>query len=519
MGKIVNIKNSKDKQEALDVVKSKIKGLTIPKVSHDYIVKLTEALIESVEKLSNKEPIRLSISTGLGKKTIKISSPVMLPENLDAYCQSEIISFFKNSLSVKNKDGKGSISLTVKASASYALIKTFITVGLAIAVSWIITNFELVDFANFLHTYFTYPIETLFVNALQMIAIPVTFFAIICTTSFFYSYLKDGILGRKLFWRYIVSAAIAVIIGGMLFMLFQPLFPIGSLSNYVENKNAASGSLPDFLASLIPSNIMDPFISGNSIQLLVLAVIIGIAVGILRHKQTFVGKLIDALNNIFIEVLNIIFVFSPYALFFAVLGILIGAETYELGLIAVIFIAIVIGLLILVLIRLVILAINGVNPVSFIKKYKPFFAPVLITGSTIECIPENIKNCKSIHKLPSKYLTQTIPFCAHNNMDGNCLFLGVMCTALTYSCNLDINISLIAILVMFAIVLSAGAPNQPGSGIICMAVLIPAMGVNTILLIYVVLLDLMCETIIACTNNFSDITTVVGMAKREGILK
>lgn len=135
MGKIVNIKNSKDKQEALDVVKSKIKGLTIPKVSHDYIVKLTEALIESVEKLSNKEPIRLSISTGLGKKTIKISSPVMLPENLDAYCQSEIISFFKNSLSVKNKDGKGSISLTVKASASYALIKTFITVGLAIAVS------------------------------------------------------------------------------------------------------------------------------------------------------------------------------------------------------------------------------------------------------------------------------------------------------------------------------------------------------------------------------------------------
>lgn len=72
---------------------------------------------------------------------------------------------------------------------------------------------------------------------------------------------------------------------------------------------------------------------------------------------------------------------------------------------------------------------------------------------------------------------------------------------------------------MFAIVLSAGAPNQPGSGIICMAVLLPAMGIDSILLIYVVLLDLICETLIACTNNFSDMATIVCMAKREGLLK
>ena len=286
----------------------------------------------------------------------------------------------------------------------------------------------------------------------------------------------------------------------------------------MESKNPASESLPEFLANLIPSNIIDPFINGNSLQLLVLAIIIGIAVGTLRHKQTFVGKLIDAINNIFIEVLNFIFVFLPYALFFAVLGILIGAETYELGLLAVIFIAIIIGLLILVMIRLGILAINGINPIAFIKNYKPFFTPVLISGSTIESIPVNIKNCKLKYKLSTKYLTQTIPFCAHNNMDGNCLFLGVTCTAIANVCNLEINMALIGALVMFAIVLSAGAPNQPGSGIICMAVLLPAMGVNSILLVYVVLLDLMCETLIACANNFSDISTVICMAKREKLI-
>lgn len=309
-----------------------------------------------------------------------------------------------------------------------------------------------------------------------------------------------------------------MVIGGLLFYFIHPILPQGSLAEFVENQNAASQSLPEFLASLIPSNIMDPFISGNSLQLLVIAVIIGIAVGALRHKETFIGNLIDGINNIFIEVLNIVFVFSPYALFFAVLGIGLLGDDYEFDLLAALFIIIVLGLLILVLIRCIILMLNHINPIKFLKNYKPFFAPVMVTGSTIECIPENIKNCRMNFHLPKNYLKQSIPFCAHNNMDGNCLFLGVCCTAIAYACNLEVNLALIGALIMFAIVLSAGAPNQPGSGIICMAVLIPSMGVNMILIIYIVMLDLICETLIACTNNFSDMTTVVCEAKREGLL-
>lgn len=361
MAKIIKINNSKDKSKALEIIKKKVKGLSIPKRSHAHILTLTEALIDAVKKLSNNSTIKVSVSSGLGEKTIKLSTPVPLPENLDAYCENEIVSYSTDFLSVKNKDGQGSVSLTVKGSASYALLKTFITVGLAVLFAYLITNFGTADFAAVIHTYLTYPIELLFINALQMIAMPVTFFAIVCSTSFFYSNLKDGDLGKSLLWRYVLSAAVAVVIGGLLFILIQPLFPIGSLAEFAENKSTASQSLIDFIANLIPANIMDPFVKSNSAQLLVLAIIIGVAVGVLRRKQTFIGKLIDALNSIFIEVLNIIFVFSPYALFFAVLGILIGSEDYELALIAIMFIAIVIGLVILVLIRLVILAFNGIN--------------------------------------------------------------------------------------------------------------------------------------------------------------
>lgn len=519
MSKQLKIKSENDKQAALELVKHKLKGLTIPKKSHTYIVNLTSTLIDTVFNMTDCKNVDLSVASGLGEKTIKISAPVELPENIEKYCKDDIVSFSTDFISIKNKDGKGSITVTVKGSATYALLKTFVTVGMGILIAFIINCLDWKDFSDAIQTYLTYPIEMLFINALQMIAVPVTFCAIVCSTSFFYSYLKDGELGRKLFIRYLFSAAIAVLIGGLLFFIVAPLLPLGSMSEYVENTNSASQSLPEFIANLIPSNIMDPFVSGNSIQLLVLAIIVGVAVGVLRHKQSFIGKLIDSINNIFIEVLNIIFVFSPYALFFAVLGISLGSEGYELSLVVAIFLSIVLGLIVLILIRCVILIFNKINPIWFFKNYRPFFVPVVVTGSTIECIPENIKNCRRNFKLPKKYLNQSIPFCAHNNMDGNCLFLGVVCTSIAYGCNIEVNLALVGILILFAIILSAGAPNQPGSGIICMAVLLPAMGVNMILMIYVVILDLMVETIIACTNNISDMSTIVCMAKREGIFK
>lgn len=199
MAKLHEIKNNEDKKDALDFVRRKIKGLTIPKRSHEYILKLTDALIDQVKEMVGGTEIKLAVSSGLGEKTIKIIAPTKLPENLEAYCKNNIISYSTDFLSVRNKDGKGSITITVKGSASYALIKTFITVGIALLVSILLNSFGSIELVGVIQTYLTYPIESLFINALQMIATPVTFFAIICTTSFFYSYLRDGVLGRKLF--------------------------------------------------------------------------------------------------------------------------------------------------------------------------------------------------------------------------------------------------------------------------------------------------------------------------------
>lgn len=142
MAKLYEIKNAEDRAAALDVVKRKINGITIPKKSHAYILKVTEALVTRVEEINQGKPISLSVATGLGEKTIKISSPKPLPENLDDLCKDDTIAFSTDYIAVKNKDGKGSVTFTVKGSATYALLKTFITVGMALLFTYLINCFQ-----------------------------------------------------------------------------------------------------------------------------------------------------------------------------------------------------------------------------------------------------------------------------------------------------------------------------------------------------------------------------------------
>lgn len=142
MAKVYEIKNAEDRSAALDVVKRKIKGITIPKKSHAHILNVTKTLITCVEELNQGRPVSLSIASGLGEKSIKISSTTPLPENFVELCKNDAIAYSTDFISVKNKDGEGSVTFTVKGSASYALLKTFITVGMGLIFTYLIKCFE-----------------------------------------------------------------------------------------------------------------------------------------------------------------------------------------------------------------------------------------------------------------------------------------------------------------------------------------------------------------------------------------
>lgn len=393
------------------------------------------------------------------------------------------------------------------------LAKSAATVALGCLVGLALGAFS-PEASEFVQLCIVYPVMNLFKNALSMIAMPVTFFALVTSASRFYRTFREGQLGRSLLVRYLVSAAVAVLVGGLVFAASTPVEVAGSLSDYVTDSQAADDDVVELVANLIPPNIMDPLVKGDSLQLLMLAVIMGLAVGGVAREFPFVDQLFNAIDRVFVKMLEILFAASPYALFFAVIGLyLAGGFDFVVSLLLM-FAAFLVGLALFTGIVLVALKVRGTSPIAFLKAYLPFAFKVLRTGSTIECIPGNIEYCHETFGISRERLEEMVPFCAHNNMDGNCLFLGITTLSIAYVCGFEIDVSLVVILMIVSIVLSAGAPNQPGSGIICMAVILPMMGVSTEFIVPVIFLDLLAESLIAFTNSIGDAATVVALNSR-----
>ncbi|MCQ2751789.1 MAG: dicarboxylate/amino acid:cation symporter [Coriobacteriales bacterium] len=516
-------------------IQKKLRGFSIPRSQFSYICKLVDTLIEranvicknAMEIFSGEETNQdiefgVEVRTRLGEKSIRINAPCLLPEKFNLYCdensKKDIVLNSKSLISIVNKDGSGQLIITVKASSSFVFIKSLVIIIAALLIGNLGRLILPPDLAGAFTDSFTGPLVQLFLDAVTLIATPVTFFAIISTSAFFYTFLREKESGRTLLVRYLLSAAIAVIVGSFLFFISPHLVEFNSLSSDCYADPAISENIPDFFASLIPKNIIDPFTNGNAIQLLVLAIIIGVAVGALRATQPFVGKLIDAINSIFIYILGMIFRLAPYVLFFSVFNITLSIGTEYVLMLLLVFVFMVLGIIVIMLMRLVILAFRGVNIKWFLKKYKPFIKPVFLTGSTIDAIPYNINTAQKEFGLDKEYLNTTITFCAHNNMDGNCLFLAIVCQVLFYIAGIELDVGVMFLLIFFAILLSAGAPNQPGSGIICMAVILPLMGLSNVIMLPIIFLDLIIENLIAAGNNFCDIATVVTLAKKEGKL-
>jgi Na+/H+-dicarboxylate symporter len=83
-------------------------------------------------------------------------------------------------------------------------------------------------------------------------------------------------------------------------------------------------SIIEILVNIVPSNPVKAFIDGNMLQIIFMAILFGIVLTLIpTEKSGFLVKMLDALNDIFIQVVHIVMKVAPYgvlALSAAVIG-------------------------------------------------------------------------------------------------------------------------------------------------------------------------------------------------------
>lgn len=479
-------------------------------------LQVIEALLQSIIDQEFDEDTVLNISSQktLGDITItigfegKIFSP--FDDSGEMSLEGRILQAYDDKIDYSYRLGYNTISISVRRRYRQAIIFNTLGALAAIVVYGVLQGLALhdSDTTKTILSEYIQPIEVLIANAVLMVGTPVTFFSLLKNLTDTYIVAKRDSKVRHLQLLSLITSVGATLLA-LGFGLFLSLFIQGEDGVYaIRSGTGLSQTFSDVVTGLVPSNIFEPFETISPFPLIAVALLVTYAFCSIGKYFDTMKTAIDACYALFSRMLRVVMATLPFFCFIALLDLLIREGfiifAYFLGSSCIV----ILGLGILLATYLIRLRTKGIRAIPFLKKLRPLLIENVKINSAIEATPFNIRYCSRNLGMSRKHLENTLPVLAQINLDGNCFIIMLVTMLFIHASGTPVtwlNIGMIALLVL---VLSFGAPNQPGS--ILIGILIITTYLNTYdMLTTAIFAEALFGILQNLSNIFGDIVNAV----------
>ena len=443
-------------------------------------------------------------------------------ESVDAI-RMLVLKAFGENFKYSNRKGVNCVRINTEK-ASRALFVTLIAIALGLLFGLGVRFLFPAPAAAAVTGYLLQPVRTMFMNALKLVIAPVVFFSVVTSFSQYKNLSEFGRLGAKVMGMYLLTTVIAVSLSIGLSLLVQP-GPFGfALSGSFASDVAIPDMNPDvslisMLVDVIPSNLISPFLESNTLQLIFLAAITGVALGRIGDYATILTDLFESLNSLFLTITTIITSLIPLVVFctlaltvietdFDAFLAVLGISGFQIGVI--LCMMAVYGLLILILARL--------NPLTFFRKAREGMITSFTLCSSSAAMPTNLRICTEKLGISPKVCNFSIPLGTTVNMDGASIFLVVFSLFMARAYGITLQPAQLLSLAVTVILLSLSAPGVPLAAFICLGVSLRVIGVPVDALGMIVSIAPILDMFDTMSNTTGDVAASLIVAKSEGLL-
>lgn len=367
------------------------------------------------------------------------------------------------------------------------------------------------------------PIGTLFIHAIQMMIVPVVFTAIVCAVLSMDDPQKMRRVGIKAFCLYILSMAVASSIGLSVATIIAPGSGLSqvSLQNAAQEVIAPLPSLTEAIVNMVPSNPVSAFASGNILQILIFALILGISINLAGDKGKPVADFFKSFSSVAIKLTQLVMKFAPYGIF-----ALMAWVSGEFGIAALIPLVKLVLTIYLCCILLALLFYSSFlilfakkNPLQFFKDISEAILIAFSTSSSAATLPVTMRCAEEKLGVSKKLSGFLLPLGTTMNLNGLSIYLSV---ATVFAANMyGVELSLLQyVTIVFTIILtSMGAGGVPGSGIIVMSAVMSSVGLPLGAVTLIAGVDRLNDMAQTTTNVAGDLFSAVIIANAEGELQ
>ena len=321
------------------------------------------------------------------------------------------------------------------------------------------------------------PLGDIFIRLLQMLIVPLTFFVLIDGIINLPSLKSLRSIGGTTILYYMVTTAVASLIGISIALIMNPGKGAEGLLTGGQDIQPEEFSFIDNLIEWIPNNILLGMVEINMLQIIITAIIIGVALLSLGDRVEGINKLVKEGATLMLTITDGIMKIAPIGVM-ALIAKLVGTTNMQIiyeALYYVLSAIIGLALLLFVFYPLIIKVFTQYKPLSFYMGISSTLLLAAATSSSNATLPSSMNSAKKLG-ISDKVYGFTLPLGATINMDGLAVTFGVTGVFAANLYGIPITITLVLQFVFLGLALSMGTAGARGADIVMMAILMSTLG-------------------------------------------
>ncbi|MBT9177301.1 MAG: Proton/glutamate-aspartate symporter [Firmicutes bacterium] len=349
-----------------------------------------------------------------------------------------------------------------------------------------------------------------------MLVVPLVLASLVLGTASLGDLKKVGRIGGKIMAFYLVTTAIAIIIGLTLTVIFQPGLH-ADVPMEGEFRAPVAPPIMTTILEMIPINPVDALARGAMLQIIVFAVLLGIGIAAVGDVAKPLSNVFEGLNEVMLRLTTLVMQVAPYGV-----AALIARTVINVGPAILVSLAMFIFVVYLALIIHLVVVYGGItkffgglSPIEMIKRISPAMLVAFTTASSAATLPVTLQCGEKNLGIKKKIGAFTLPLGATVNMDGTAIYQGVSVVFLAQLLGIDLTFNQMLTVIVSATLASIGTAGVPGAGMIMLAMVLESVGIPVAAIGIIMGVDRIVDMARTCINVTGDLVCTLVVARSE----
>ncbi len=359
----------------------------------------------------------------------------------------------------------------------------------------------------------------IFIRSLMLMVVPLVFVSLICGAASLGGHGNMGRVGLKTIGLYLLTTAIAITIALVLALVVSPGEGAGDGIEATAFQVNEPASIKDTLVDIFPRNPVAAMAEGNMLQVIVFALLIGVALSRSGAAGERIRGFFEDLNELMMKLITMLIQLAPIGVFCLMATLFTNVGWEEIYKLLAYFLTVVAALVLhMTLVYPTLLIVLGrLNPVTFLLKMREPMLVGFSTASSGATLPVTLRTVKERVGVKNEVAAFAVPLGATINMDGTAIMQGVATVFIAQFYAIDLTVADYLMVILTATMASVGTAGVPGVGLIMLTMVLTQVGLPVEGIMLIIGVDRLLDMLRTAVNITGDgtVSTIVARSENE----